>query len=122
MGFMRKFKYSIQRFKKGYCDEDVWEPYIFISRTIVNILKDFKKIQVGYPANLKIEDEWKQILDEIIEGFEIILSKDSPPLTLNEEEWKKLPDDLKDNQELEDIRKINRAWELLREYFFDLWD
>jgi len=119
---MRRLKYLIQRCRKGYCDEDVWEPYVFIARSIVNILKEFKETQVGYPYSLESEDEWKEILDQIIEGFEIMATKDSPPITTNEEEWAQLSDKLKDDYSLEDIKKINRAWDLLRKHFFELWD
>lgn len=58
-------KMAKQRAKKGYCDLDVWNIDNFIETTLVEILKEFKKDNNGYPPELTPE-EWDKIIDRMI--------------------------------------------------------
>ena len=67
----REGKFSIQRKTVGFDDSETWS----LDRTIISFilprLKRFKEIHSGFPSNLTSK-EWDKILDEMIEGFELI--------------------------------------------------
>ena len=62
-------KYFIQRGKKGYSNFDLMDMDNYLLELIPNMLKDFKNRKDGFPMHLN-ENEWNNILDEIISCFE----------------------------------------------------
>ena len=66
------FLYRYQKIFRGFGDNELWNFDITIAKYMVPRLKRFKQLQHGYPANLK-EEEWNEILDQIIYSFELKL-------------------------------------------------
>ncbi len=91
-----------QRRVRGWDDSDTWSLDHTIAKLVLPRLKRFRKLNIGYPANLQ-EVEWNLILDEMIEAFEIIEKDDYWELTDDERS------------------RISRGLDKFREYYFDLW-
>ena len=66
------FLYKYQKIFRGFGDNELWNFDTTIAKYMVPRLKRFKQLQRGYPANLK-EEEWNEILDQIIYSFELKL-------------------------------------------------
>ena len=108
---LRKF---IERGRKGYCYEDLWSFDNWLSKTIANGLREFKKNCHGYPSEDVTWEGWMTILDEMIECFDEqvrdIENFDVDMLSCYKERMK--------NKKV----KLNRGLELLEKYYYDLWD
>lgn len=96
-------KYTKQRLERGFDVSETWNLDATISRFIYPRLKvfieDVKHIQVC-PANLTF-DEWIKILEDMLKGFELLVS-----------------DEIKTNDE---EKVIEKSLDLFRQYFFYLW-
>ena len=66
------FLYRYQKITRGFGDNELWDFDTTIATYMIPRLKRFKELQHGYPANLK-EEEWNEILDQIIYSFELKL-------------------------------------------------
>jgi hypothetical protein len=71
-------------------------------------LKRFREIDLSLPANITDED-WKVILDKIIEAFELIKFE-------WEDEYNSTIDEYKEREE-----KIKEGLSLFAKYYRDLW-
>ena len=117
----RKIKYAIQRVSKGYDDCDVFEFYDSFIKRNIKILKDFKKNLQGHPGNLT-DEEWNNVLQEIIDCLK---NSDEDKVI-----QKLFGDDFYDNWSIEKQKQVdefrehnkNKAFELLNQWFFNLWD
>jgi len=96
-------KYFIQRGKRGYSDQDVWNFSDYLSDVISQGVRQLIKEQHGYPNNLT-DKQWKSILRKIAKTFELYEIGRRRQLT---------------NKECE---IFERGWELFKEYFESLWD
>ena len=97
--FMKKY----QRVKYGFCCH---EAYNLDSATIKFVLPRLKHMRAnlcGYPAEMTSE-EWEQILDKIIDGFEIYSKLYEHDLTE------------------EDMKQFDKSISLFAKHFRDLWD
>jgi len=57
----------------GYCSASLWNLDNYLITVIIQRLKMFRKAKrVGYPAEFNGKDEWNNILDQMIDGFEIM--------------------------------------------------
>ena len=84
--------------------EDFYSLDITLSKVIVDALTRFKTKTGGHPASLKDEEEWFAIIQEMIDGFQLIADeKYCPP----------------ENDET--IKQVERAKELFMEWFNNLW-
>ncbi len=84
--------------------EDLYSLDITLAKVIVDALTQFKTKSGGHPASLKGEEEWLNIIQEMIDGFQIVANEEyCPP----------------QNEEV--IRQVKRAKELFMEWFNDLW-
>ena len=96
----RHIKWLWQRLTRGFDNRELWN----LDDTIVNFilprLKEFKKINSEYPGCLT-EQEWNEILDKIINSFQL----------LKKNEW---------INEKED-EKINEGLLLFIKHLRDLW-
>ena len=94
-----------QILERGWDDTEIWSLDITISKFILPRLKRFKEITVGCPYSDSIEslEEWKSILQQMIDAFEIIASEKA--LFCNQKEQK----------------IINKGLKLFREWYFALW-
>jgi len=118
-----KVKYFIQRGKRGWADCDVWDLDHYICDLMIQTLTHLKTITNGCPPELFDKNatnqswKWEKILDEIIEGFnagkEIIDEK-------NIFNIENIEDYQKEYKYL--LKKFNKGIELLKQYFFYLWD
>lgn len=96
-------EYTRQRLEQGFDMSETWNLDGTIARFIYPRLKafisDVKKMQC-HPASIEYED-WLNILNDMLKGFELLVS-----------------DDIKTNDENE---VIERGLDLFRKYFFNLW-
>ena len=140
--FFRSFKRAWQRATKGYSDSDLWELGFYYSNLMIASLTQFRASIIGYPSYMNSIDEWYAILDKIIlllkqaneeepleeknefaewyEEYVKIYDGTSEP---SEENWNKVKQYYKREDELYEIRQQKRkeAFDLMSEYFGHLW-
>jgi hypothetical protein len=135
-----EIKYAYQRVSRGYDDKAAWHIGYYLSKTLPPIIRQLKEVGHGFPVRMyegaenfpisqmelgsidedgnyiETEEEktasekWDKILDEIADGFEAYIKYD-------EDFDYKTP-----REEDENYKKFQRALELLKEYYEDLWD
>jgi hypothetical protein len=86
----------------GISPDELWALDSVILEFIVPRLKEFKKRTIGTPPEYTL-DEWKEILNKIIKGFEIYIKEES------------LPHDKKK------YKKVMKAKKLFCDHLFCLW-
>ena len=139
--FPKEVKWFVQRGKRGYADSDVWDFDCYLSKVVLGGLKWLQKHKHGYPATLDPitgnfdydMKRWEMILQEMIDGFEILnICIGGDDLNYG----KYLPDDVKQSIETkmkinypnlrfttrEEEQKIDKSFDLLKQYFLSLWD
>ena len=104
----RNEKYKQQRMERGFDDTECWNLDLTFVNFMIPRLKVFKEQTQGYPSNMTFE-EWHNILDEMIEGFE---------LWNKHFDWE-IEEDI--NIKNENNFKVNKAIDLFKTYFRDLW-
>lgn len=110
----RKIKYFIQRGQRGYSDSDLWDAHSHISVLIARMMEDLSKKHSGHPMGLT-NKKWEKILKDIAGGF--MASEELSDLT-----------NMLSNRKREEARrkrlnkKFDKAIDLFREYFLNLWD
>lgn len=117
---LKNLKWKLQKIFRGYSDIEMWNLDDTISKWIVPKLKEFKKTAQGYPAYLNSFEQWQDILDEMIFGFE---------WPTEETEWYAenvfyLTGDAKEEKIKEFEARIDRAKKgrmLFAEHFNGLW-
>lgn len=100
----RRFSHRYQRARYGISDIDTWSLDNHLANVIAlgtQTLKD----GYGYPARMESQEEWHEILDRIHRAFS---NYDEIYGTNEEAEFRR--DEVRDGMDL------------LKEYFFDLWD
>lgn len=123
--FFRCMRWSMQRIIRGYAECDVWSMYSFLQKLIPDMLQTLKNTRHGSPAflgknytneegvivNDTCHEEWDRILEQMIFLWREI-DEENCSKQNNEE------------RELEQYRNKckNEAMDLLKEYFFSLWD
>lgn len=116
----RCIKWSKQRIVRGYADRDVWDMCGYLQMLLPDMLEHMKKNRVGSPVFLggnysddNCHEEWDKILDRMI-----FLWRESDEEKCSK---KKL---YKDEQKLVQYRNKckDEAMDLMKEYFFSLWD
>ena len=73
LNLYRKIRNIYNRARKGFAPNsfDIFEMDIAISEQIYQQLKEFKKEnEITYPPCFNSFEEWQEILDEMIEGFD----------------------------------------------------
>ncbi len=111
--YYRRVKHFIQRGRRGYSDEDVWGLHYHLSEVLYRSLTDLRNNIHSYPLDFQSSDEWKAVLDEMIEGFY---------LDVLDDEWQieDIDERMKEYKRRE--RKLQRSLTLLKKYYGDLWD
>ena len=121
--FFRGIKRFIQRGRYGVCLYDIWDLDTYMLKVFENGIKIFQEKEAGYPALLKEEEEWKDILSHM-EKLLIIVQTEGTECEKAEQYWEK------DNElwigavkEWEDYRK--KCWyelcDLMKDWYFHLW-
>lgn len=134
-GLYFKTKYFIQRFYRGYDDLDKWNAAWYIARKAIPVLTAMRDsfhgtslrwhredrfgniIELTHeevfaesePVTLT-EEEWRGIINEIIFSFQFILDQDNPGIEYNEDDYKKRH------------TKHKRGLKLFSIYYMNLWD
>lgn len=110
------FRSRIQRFKRGYSDEDVWNMDTWFIETITPMLHQLKTRGIGSPAYLT-EDEWRDILSQMLNHL-YFMNEDNVIKFLGYSTTTKNHERI--NEILLDHK--NKFFELFSKYFYDLWD
>ena len=122
-------RWAYQRVVRGWDDRAIWSVDYFITGNLIPILEAFKSSgYLGIPievyakynpeyhlgvqsdwADEQAVQEWKGIIDKIIEGFKAA---------------KRLQDDIYVDKEdyRKEVNTFKEGMHLFTEYFFDLWD
>jgi hypothetical protein len=136
----RFFKRGIQRWARGWADEDCWSIDRFLTSIIPPMLKRLKETQHGLPTwtDEKTEEqaqkEWDDILDSIIWTFETSQKIADNELAYFERwsqkqcnkynkiwvDWKYEPKPRAMTEA--ECKKYDAGWANLKRYFYSLWD
>ena len=100
-------KQKWQKLTRGYFDEELWNLDYTICKWILPRLKSFKEQTKDYPPELNNLAEWKEIIQKIIDAFEIY-SID-------------LPETPYSSSYEEDDKRVREGFELLSKHFHNLW-
>ena len=142
-----RIKHSHQRITKGFADCDTFNIGTYLSQLIPAMLKDFKENKHSYPVFYKEDGEtmlpeeesckkWNEILDRMIflwnELDNELCSKKNPyeeefmKAFMNEvPEYKEIHDKyMKEQKKIEEyqVQCKDEAFDLMKQYFYDLWD
>lgn len=94
-----------QRLERGFDSSELWSLDCTIAKFIAPRLKAFKEVSCeDHPGSLTVK-EWQDILDAMIEGFEIYPDHFNWAQEEQEANWK----------------KVDKAMKLFHKYFFNLW-
>ena len=119
----REIKWKIQRIKHGYSDCDVWGFDYYLLDILVGGLSRLRDHRISYPGDDITYDEWTGILGDMVEGFKIgreLIDMDKFPYRediSNCDEYFLEKMLTKEEQE-----KHDKAFDLLKEWFYNLWD
>lgn len=133
-GLFYKIKYLFQRQTRGYDDLDKWNAAWFIARKAIPVLTEmrnnFKGTSVRWHTedrfgNIKeltheevfadtvpdslTEEEWRNVLDDIIFAFQFILNQD-------------IDEEFSEEKYLEEKKRHKRGMKLFSIYIMNLWD
>ena len=110
-------KYVKQYKQRGFDDSEIWNLDIEICRFLAPRLAFLRDNHTGFPGQLcKFDDnfnvineeeareKWNKILDTMVDGFYLYMSKDEFDLTIDEK------------------KTINKALKYFKKYFTALWD
>ena len=130
-----KRKMQLQRYKRGFADEDVWSMDVWFIHTVRPMLQQMRDTHVGSPASLGenyVNEEGVLVNDKCHEEWDAVLDKMIFLLGEMDEEscTKKNPHEVGDDgwlKEEENIAKYrddckNEFFKLFSEFFWDLWD
>lgn len=104
----REPEWRAQRLTRGFDDTEMWSLDCTITKFIAPRLKVFleKAEQIGdHPGNITFQ-EWKGILEQMIEGFEIYPDHFNWTAEESDANWK----------------KVDKALSLFHKWFFNLWN
>jgi len=100
----RCVRWFFQRLFRGFDDRVTWNLCNEMVSWLLPRLIRLRDLTIAHPPNLK-EEEWISILDEMIEGFTDLSMQHYFDFMWDEEKTK----------------KMERALDLFRDYFFYLW-
>ena len=113
----QNIKFFIQRRRKGYCDKDIWEINTWFSQTVSRMMKEFSKKNTSYPVES----------DTICPGYNEMSEKEKYRAWTNliyhigtlleQAEGYIIPWEITEEHE----QAKNKAFDLLRDNFYDLW-
>ncbi len=104
--------YKEQRLTRGFDNSELWNLDTTIVKFILPRLKVFRSFECGHPGHIDTMEEWNEILDKMIKGFEYYLDEnlgEDKNLTFKE-----------NNANREKI--ISEGLDLFRKYFSNLWN
>jgi hypothetical protein len=126
------FKQIFYLIKHGYDNSAVWNINSWFVDNMKNILMEYEKNRVGTPILVenfpwgdakneeeekiikKNEEEWKRIINRMIELLNLMDESNDAYDDLEYKDWKK------DQEKMKAAK--NEFFELFSKYFYDLWD
>lgn len=84
----RKFRFFLQRKTRGWDDSETWSLDFKFAQWIYPRIKRFKELNIGHPSGLT-EEEWDCIIQQMIDGFEI-MSDEQRYFWYSDEDGKKI--------------------------------
>lgn len=103
-------RHESERARRGYSVYDSWNFCDYIAWVNIQALEELKDGH-GYPANLAGMEEWQELLDTMIKGFEACNTLASLEYDFND---KAATDAL--------MAAKNKGFALYADYFMSLWD
>jgi hypothetical protein len=115
--FFRDIRFNVrmgwQRLTRGYDDSLVWGFCDVFPDMMVKILTQLEEKRWGHPSGLT-DKQWSKILNQMIDGFKAVEEKENLEFVAGSDKY------------LKAIRPYNRriykALDLFKTYFFNLWD
>jgi hypothetical protein len=115
--FFRDIRFNVrmgwQRLTRGYDDSMVWGFCDVFPDMMVKILTQLEEKRWGHPSGLT-DKQWSKILNQMIDGFKAVEEKENLEFVAGSDKY------------LKAIRpynkRINKALDLFKTYFFNLWD
>jgi hypothetical protein len=109
--FVRRIKYTLQFFKRGFSDRQLWSLDVTIAEFALPRLQRFKEINSGLPFYKAenrhyTEEEWCEILNKMIFAMEYIKNLDQINTTNTGDEY----------------ARYQEGITLFATHFIDLWD
>ena len=121
----RALKSKIQRFIRGYADEDVWQMDYWFINIIPKMLRQLRDEGRSYPTKFKSKEEWDNELNKMIyylEQSNPFDNKEGNEYSSDENfEPKKFIQKELEIQKQKDKMK-NEFFKLFNKYFWELWD
>lgn len=126
----RKKEWQKQRIERGFDNTELWNLNYTMMKFMYPRIKAFREAFAGYPGCLNSEKEWEDILDKILDAFDIFLNKEDDTQTctcsdLKGLEWMKRCNSYteKDYDDAVDRwKRFHEGWELFHKWFFWLAD
>jgi len=146
---MNKIRKIVDRYKKGFCDEDLWNIDCWFLSTLPKMLDEFAEKTIGYPSDFmededdeKGMEEWKKTIKEMSNHFKEASNPSKEVNEFAEELFNKYDNSLgdvnkketKEEKELRDkwikregeIEKykdeeLRKGMKMFSQYFWDLW-
>lgn len=114
-----EIKFGLQRAVRGFDDRMVWGHNTAMAELFVKIFKKFKENNMGWPASLNSDEEWHEILDKVIRGFEAYLEYDE---CFIEDENGNYDAEATQEKSLQLWAEYREGVKLYFEYFPDFWN
>ena len=114
-----KFRGKVQRFRRGYAWEDVWNLDVWFIETVKPMLQHLLKYHCGTPVSLTPK-KWEGILERMIELLDY-MDEDGAIGHLGITQGKYSKEDFEKLGRLRDVSK-DEFFKLFSEWFYDLWD
>lgn len=65
-----------QRLERGFDDTETWSLYSTVCKFMVPRLKAFKEVHAGCPSSLQSNEEWRDIIQSMIDALELVGNDD----------------------------------------------
>lgn len=125
----KRIKEFIQRGRRGYSDSDWYSFHSYLTDIIISNIRKLKDNASGCPGDLWDKSaknnethKWKEILEEIAQGFEAAKFLDG----YGYHKWIDVKGGKKlviDEESMENAYvKMQRGLELFKQYYINLWD
>lgn len=129
MNIFKEIKWGYQRVKYGYSDRDLWSFDDYLCDIIPPAIRNLKEQVSACPGDLYDKtiknDEcwkWKEILEEIAQGFEAAKDLTHLKYFKNVKKGKYYIRGIDKKRRKMLSKKHDRGMELFHKYFFALWD
>jgi len=99
----RSIKHFYQRLFLGFDDSETWSLDCTIAKFIYPRLIRLKQVSCATPGNVNSNEEWNEILDDMIYAF------------------KTISEDVFYQSNKHQVERVDKGLDLFRKYYFNLW-